>query len=78
MWKSFSSQVKLDGENLTFSNDAKFLGINIDGTLNWDKHCTEVANTISRNNAVNNRVKHLLPLASLKILYHSFIQPHIQ
>ena len=69
--------VTLDGENLTFSNDVKFLRLTIDGTLSWDKHCTEVANTISRNNAVINRVKHLLPPSSLKILYHSFIQPSI-
>ena len=69
--------VTLDGEILSFDNDVKFLGLNIDGTLSWDKHCTEVANTISRNNAVINRVKHLLPPPSLKILYHSFIQPHI-
>ena len=71
-------QVELDSEKLDFSEDAKFLGINIDGTLSWDRHCTEVANTISRNNAMINRVKHILPPTSLKILYHSFIQPHIQ
>ena len=75
---SLQQQVLLNSEKLTFNEDAKFLGITIDGTLSWDKHCTEVANTISRNNAVINRVKHLLPPSTLKILYHSFIQPHIQ
>ena len=46
--------------------------------LTWEKHCTNVANKISRNNGVLNRVKQLLPPSSLRLLYHSFIQPRIQ
>ena len=70
--------VFLDGVKLSHDEDAEFLGTIIDGTLNWEKHCTKVANKISRNNGLLNRVKHLLPPSSLKLLYHSFIQPHIQ
>ena len=54
------------------------MGIQIDSHLNWDKHCTKVANIISRNNSLINRVKKLLPPSSLKLLYNSFIQPHLQ
>ena len=71
------SDILLDGEILSVDNDASFLGITIDSTLSWDKHCTNVANKISRNNSMINRVKNLLPPPSLKVLYHSFIQPHI-
>ena len=70
--------VVLDGVKLNHDDDAEFLGTIIDGTLSWEKHCTKVANKISRNNGLLNRVKHLLPPSSLKLLYHSFIQPHIQ
>ena len=70
--------VYLDGVKLTHDEHAEFLGTIIDSTLSWDKHCTKVANKISSNNGVLNRVKHLLPPSSLKLLYHSFIQPHIQ
>ena len=70
--------VVLDGVKLNHDDDAEFLGTVIDGTLSWEKHCTKVANKISRNNGLLNRVKHLLPPSSLKLLYHSFIQPHIQ
>ena len=59
-------------------DEAEFLGTIIDGTLSWEKHCTKVANKISRNNGLLNRVKHLLPPSSLILLNHSFIQPHIQ
>ena len=70
--------VKLDGIRLEFEDSASFLGLQIDSRLNWDKHCTKVANTISRNNSMINRVKKLLPPETLKLLYYSFIQPYLQ
>ena len=70
--------VFLDGVKLSHDESAEFLGITIDSTLSWDKHCNNVANKISRHNGMLNRVKHMLPPSSLKLLYHSFIQPHIQ
>ena len=69
--------VYLDGIKLNHDEHAEFLGTIIDSTLSWDKHCAKVANKISSNNGVLNRVKHLLPPSSLRLLYHSFIQPHI-
>ena len=71
------ANVFLDGIKLKFEEEAVFLGITIDSNLNWEKHCTNVANKISRNNSVINRVKNILPPSSLKLLYNSFIQPHI-
>lgn len=70
--------VFLDVIRLTQDESAEFLGISIEGTLNWEKQCTKVANKISRGNGLLNRVKHLLPPSSMRLLYHSFIQPHIQ
>ena len=70
--------IYLEGDRLIFEEEATFLGIIIDSNLNWDKHCNKVANTISRNNGALNRVKKLLPPDSLKLLYNSFILPHLQ
>ena len=70
-------EIYLDGEKLGIYDDAQFLGITIDSTLSWEKHCTSVANKIARSNSMINRVKNLLPPPTLKILYHSFIQPHV-
>ena len=58
--------------------NTQFLGTTIDSTLSWDEHCKNVANKISRSNGMINRVKHLLPPSSLKLLYHSFIQSHLE
>ena len=70
--------VFLDGVKLNQDDSAEFLGTTIDSTLSWESHCTKIANRISRSNGLINRVKHMLPPSSLRLLYHSFIQPHIQ
>ena len=70
--------ILLDGEKLKFEEDARFLGIILDSHLSWEGHCNQVANTISRNNALINQVKKMLPSPSLKMLYNSFILPHLQ
>merc|ERR1712208_76060 len=67
--------VPADGEILNFEEEAVFLGLTLDSNLNWEKHCTKVANKISQNNSLINRMKNFLPPSSLKLLYNSFIQP---
>ena len=69
--------VFLNGEKLGICDEALFLGVTIDSTLNWEKHCNRIANKISCNNSMLNRVKNLLPPPTLKLLYHSFIQSHV-
>ena len=69
--------VFLDGEKLGIYDEAQFLGVTIDCTLNWERHCNKIANKISCNNSMLNRVKNLLPPPTLKLLYHSFIQSHV-
>ena len=71
-------KVILDGEQLKLEDDTQFLGLTIDCFLNWEKQCINVANKISQSNSVLNRVKKLLPPCSLKCLYDSFIQSHLQ
>ena len=63
-------KIFLDGDKLNFDEDAVFLGITIDSSLTWEKHCAHVANLISRNNAILNRVKKTVPAISLQILYN--------
>ena len=70
--------IYLDGVKLDFVEEAVFLGITMDSHLTWDKHCNKVANIISRNNGMLNRTKNKVPAPSLKILYSSFILPHLQ
>ena len=71
-------EIMLDGTKLKFEEEASFLGINLDCHLTWEGHCNKVANKISKNSSVINRVKKMLPPQSLKMLYNSLILTHIQ
>ena len=73
-----ANTILLDGDKVNFDEEAVFLGITIDSHLTWDRHCNKVANIISRNNGMLNRAKNRVPAPSLKILYSSFILPHLQ
>ena len=55
----------------------KFLGIYIDETLTWKHHTNNVCTKIPRTNYMINKVKHILPISSLKTLYSSLIHSHI-
>ena len=55
----------------------KFLGMYIDKTLTWKHHTNNVCTKISRTNYMINKVKHILPISSLKTLYSSLIHSHI-
>ena len=55
-----------------------FLGLTINESLNWSSHCSKIANKISRTLGVMNRLKRYLPFSALKLMYDSFILPHLQ
>jgi exonuclease III len=55
----------------------KFLGIHIDETLSWKYHIQKVCSKISRSNYMISKAKNFLPKSSLKTLYSSLIQSHI-
>ena len=71
-------EIFFDGQKLQFEEEAVFLGITLDCYLKWDSHCRKVANKISANNGILQRVKKLLPAHALKTLYCSLILPHLQ
>ena len=68
--------IMLDGAKLSYNNSATFLGITLDCHLNWEQHCTAVANKTARNSGILNRLKNYLPKDSLKILYDSLVSSH--
>ena len=68
--------IMLDGARLSYNDSATFLGITLDCNLNWEQHCTAVANKTARNSGILNRLKSYLPKASLKILYDSLVSSH--
>ena len=70
--------LKINDHIIERVNQFNFLGTIFDEHLNWSEHTNKIANKISRTLGMMNRLKHTLPLFTLKLLYNSLILPHIQ
>ena len=53
------------------------LGVVIDEHLNWKFHTDKIANKISKNIGVLNQLKHYSQIQTLRTLYCSMIQTHL-
>ena len=53
------------------------LGIYIDENLTWKKHCTELCKKMSKKFGLMKRLRSVLPLHTISMLYYPFIQSHI-
>lgn len=71
------NKLKIGNEELEQKNHVKFLGITIDENLNWKEHILTTKNKISRTFYSLKMVKHILPQKTLKTLYQSLVQPHL-
>ena len=56
---------------------AKFLGVQIDQNLTWNKHIDTVAINIAQNIGIIRRVKDSIPHSYLLTLYNTLILPYI-
>ena len=56
---------------------AKFLGVHIDEKLHWTHHIDTLCTKMSRNIGILYKVKNILPQKAMQILFHSFIQSHL-
>ena len=63
--------------NIEQVKDFNFLGITIEEHLNWKLHIDKISKKISRAIGIMNKLKQQLPTFTLKILYDSLIQCHI-
>ena len=60
--------VYLNGTKLNWDESATLLGITLDEHLSWNEQCSKVANKMAQGAGILNRVKSLLPTASLSTL----------
>ena len=73
-----SFSITMDNIDILPVDSASFLGITIDNTLSWEKHCHSVSNKISKSAGILGRMKNIIPTSALKILYDSLLMSHIQ
>ena len=57
--------------------EARFLGVIVDESLNWTKHVKTVESKMARYIGLMYKLKKLLPLGARLQIYHSFVQSHV-
>lgn len=73
---SYSSDLKINGYSIEYTEQAKFIGILLDSNLKWDKHISSIKTKLARGLGIINKAKKTLPLPTLVTLYNTFIYPH--
>ena len=68
-----SIEVKLQNCLIEQVQNLNFLGITINQHLTWNDHIGVISNKILRSITILNRLKHYLPVYTLKVLYNSLI-----
>ena len=69
--------IYLDGIEIKQVPSENFLGLQLDDTLKWYDHTQKVANCLSQKIGMMRKVKNFVSKDTLKLLYTSFIQPHL-
>ena len=70
-------QPTMRGQTIERKTVAKFLGILINNKLTWTDQIKLLHSKLSRNCGILFRLKGVLPHKAMMILYHSFIQSHM-
>ena len=75
---NFIPDLQINNHHIERVSEFNFLGITLDENLSWNNHIQKISNKISRNVGCLYRLKHFLPLHTLKLLYNSLILPYLQ
>ena len=70
-------EITLTGKKIERTTEEGFLGVTMDSKLRWNSHRQKLASKLSRNAGILRKLKGIVPLNVIKLLYNSFIQAHI-
>ena len=66
------------GKNENKQTDhVRYLGIFLDDKLNWEHHVSNICSKLSKTSGIFYKLRHYVPLSTLRILYFSLIQSHL-
>ena len=70
--------LKIRDNVLALVENTKYLGVQVDNSLDWKEHITSVSTKVSRAVGLLKYGKRFLPQNSLKTFYTSIIEPHFR
>ena len=68
----------IDRYPIEFKNSIKYLGIHLDRELSWKNHIDYLAKKLSKVCGMIYKLRHYVPLSTLRIVYYSMFHSHIQ
>ena len=73
----FMQEMKLNNQAIEWVNEYKYLGLMLTNKMTYSLHIENVANKVSRFSGMFCNLKNILPINVLKLLYYSFVLPHL-
>lgn len=70
-------KLSINLDSLERVNVFKYLGLWISSNLKWDKHIDSIKSRIVPYIFTLNKLKHIAPMDSLKLIYYSYIHSHL-
>ena len=70
-------EIKINNIPIQRVSEFNFLGVMLDECFTWNAHVNKISNKISKIIGIMNKQKRTLPTRILKLMYDSFILPHI-
>ena len=68
----------MNNKKINLVHSTKFLGVFLDETLSWKPHISHINKKIAAGLSYLTRLRHFLPVNSLKTIYDAFIDTHIR
>ena len=69
--------ISLDGQLIERVNRYKCLGVQVDETLSWEAHISEIVSTVAKVVAALRRLRQICPQSTLVTIYKSLVLPHL-
>ena len=70
--------VSISGNVIVKSDYVKYLGVFLDDRLSWKIHIDKLSKKLSRAYGMVYKLRHYIPLSSLKLVYYGLFHSHLQ
>ena len=77
-FKTMMNVLRLNNATLKKSNEVKYLGVLLDNKLDFKKHIKSVAAKLTKFTGLFYKLRFILSIKQLVLVYKSFVQPVIQ
>lgn len=70
----YTVKIKLQGKQLRFNDQTKYLGVYLDKHLNWKYHVEKLAVNLRKTNGIISKIRHFVPQETLIQVYYALFQ----